>query len=410
MNKHRRDFLKALVPAAGAGAVSTVAQALLASQVPQARRKGQAKGAAAPATGRFGPDFIDPMVRAWKDKHGIVGASLAIAKDGRLVHAMGYGYSNLEEQQPVSPSTLFSTASVAKTITAVAALTLMDQGKLDLDARIVDVLADINPQGRPADPDFARITTRQLLHHAAGVPDRFPKAMREKDDGSPTTIYHAAYRRKLDFPPGTDHRYSNSGYVIARLPVEKASGMGFEEYVVKRVLAPLGITRMLMERSKPVDGETLRYVLTPNGTRIAPHNTANWLTTPTDMLRFLTAVSGTRRSKLLSNEARAQMLAPPPPPIKSNRNGGHVGLGWDLVRNADGDRQYHKNGGKPGVRAHLEHLPGGIDWCLMYNTGESESLEKEEKGDSTSTEAYRELAEALLARRRWPAVDLFESV
>ena len=115
----------------------------------------------------------DEIMEKVLSEHGIVGGTLAIAKDGRLVLARGYGLADADARRPVTPETLFCIASVTKSITAVAALKLVDQGRIQLDARLVDVLADIRPPGgRFADPNFERITLRQVLYHGSGIPNR----------------------------------------------------------------------------------------------------------------------------------------------------------------------------------------------------------------------------------------------
>lgn len=317
---------------------------------------------------------IDALMEETVREHHVVGASLAVAKDGRLVLARGYGLEDKAAGRPVRPETLFCVASVTKAVTAVATLKLVEDGKLDLDARLVDVLSDLKPlPGQSiADPRFRDITVHHLLYHAGGFPHSGAgDGGAEEDDldaSKGAQSYRAAMGRRLEFTPGSDHRYSNFGFIVLRLVIEKASGRPYEAYTRRKVLAPMGITRMHLEGPKRGREETQRYA--PGGRRvIAEWNAANWVAAPTDMVRFLSAVAGSGGSTFLSRELTAKMLEVPPKPIQPGRRGGHVGLGWDAVRETPNGVRFGKNGGKPGVSAWLEHLPGNVDWAVMFNTG-----------------------------------------
>src|SRR5262249_5917338 len=101
-------------------------------------------------------------------KHRIAGAALAIAVDGRLVLARGYGLADVAKNEPVRPDHLFCTASVSKSGEPAAVLKLAEDGKLALDAPLTKVLARLEPMGKVIDPRVRKITVRHLLYHAAG--------------------------------------------------------------------------------------------------------------------------------------------------------------------------------------------------------------------------------------------------
>lgn len=366
------------------------------------KRAGEAPGLA----------VFDEIVAGILEEHAVAGGSMAIAKEGRLVLARGYGLADIKTRRPVTTETLFCIASVTKAISAVAALHLVDQRRLKLEARLVDVLADLNPpRGRFGDPRFRQITVHHLLYHASGIPDRVksagdePGGEVEDDGGSEDAVakYKAAAAGRLDFAPGTEHHYSNSGYMVLRLVIEQAAGESYVPYVRERVLRPMGIRRIVMETADPVADETGRYVRGPKGIRPAVRLVHNWLATPTDLVRFLTAVSGTRGTSFLSPRMYRQMVAPPPPPIEMKPGGKHVGLGWDSVRNTPQGDRFSKNGGKAGVSAWAEHFPDGVDWAFMINTTRTN---KEEP--NPAREIIRRVGQAIEARRQWSAGDLFQ--
>ena len=130
-----------------------------------------AQPATFPTTGKEakGLEPLDEGVIAMVRRHGIPGAALAVAKDGKLVLAKGYGWSNLETGDHVKPDTLFGVASISKSFTAVAILKLVEQGKLKLDDKPFVMLAHIKPHpGVRPDLRLKDITVRHLLIHAGG--------------------------------------------------------------------------------------------------------------------------------------------------------------------------------------------------------------------------------------------------
>jgi CubicO group peptidase (beta-lactamase class C family) len=400
----RRDALRLLV-------TSAITGRLAHGQEPGRPQRKQGRGVL--------PRF-DEIVEEILQEHRIAGASLGIAKDGRLVLARGYGLADVDARKPVTSETLFSTASVSKPITAVAILKLVDEGKLRLEARLVELFADLKPLDgpRPADPRFREITVHQMLYHGSGIVRDIAKTRhdskakeqaRDDDDEASEdviTVYRTALSRPLQFAPGSDHRYSNAAFVILQLVVERASGQPYEAFVRQQILRPMGITRMVMETDAYIPEETRRYLLGPNGLRpVLGHKASNWLATPTDLMRFLTSVDGSRGRPILSPRLRTLMLAVPPAPIKPNAQGRHVGLGWDAVQHTPEGVRYSKNGGKAGVRAWLEHLPGGIDWAFQFNTGEQANPDS--KNPAALTEAARRISEAATSLKRWPDINLF---
>ena len=114
-------------------------------------------------------EAFDRLVADLMHRYNLPGGALAIVKDGRLVFARGYGLADIQNQEPVRPDSLFRIASLSKQVTAVAVLKLVEEGKLDLDERVFEILSDFTePEGASRDPRIAEITVRHLLHHAGG--------------------------------------------------------------------------------------------------------------------------------------------------------------------------------------------------------------------------------------------------
>ena len=115
-------------------------------------------------------DAFDREMLAFMNARQVPGGSLAVVKDGRLVYAKGYGWANREKKIPVTPASLFRIASISKPITAVAVLKLVEDKKLDLEARAFDLLRTepVLKDRRPPDARLSRITVRHLLQHTGG--------------------------------------------------------------------------------------------------------------------------------------------------------------------------------------------------------------------------------------------------
>ena len=174
------------------------------------------------------------------DTPGSAGASLAVAKGGRIIYANGYGYANLEYDVPIIPSTVFHVASVSKQFTAFAVALLADRGELSLDDDIRKHLPEL--------PDFGhKITLKHLIFHTSGIRDQWSLlqiAGWRMDDVITTEqiMTMLGNQRELNFDPGAEHTYSNSGYTLLAQVVERVTGESFSEWTRKNIFEPLEMT------------------------------------------------------------------------------------------------------------------------------------------------------------------------
>lgn len=183
-----------------------------------------------------------------RDKH-IVGATVSIIKDGKILLAKGYGFSDNKTQTPVSAdSTLFRVGSISKMFTWISVMQLVAQGKLDLNADINTYLKDFQIPATYPQP----ITLTHLMTHTPGFEDRVV-ALFAKDSTrlKPLGTLLADDLPERVRPPGTYASYSNHGTGMAGYIVEQVSGMGFNEYVEKNILQPLGMTRTTFRQPLP---------------------------------------------------------------------------------------------------------------------------------------------------------------
>jgi D-alanyl-D-alanine carboxypeptidase len=177
---------------------------------------------------------VDGVVAEWLENTGAPSVSIAVVQDGQLAYAKAYGAAHLKPAVPSTTSTLYAIDSVSKEFTAAAVLLLAEQGKLSLD----DPIAKWFPELRAA----AAVTLRQLLTHTGGIRDYWPQDFVTPEMTRPTTtaaIIDEWVQRPLDFEPGTDRQYSNTGYVLAAAIVEKVSGEPLFEFLSRHLFVPL---------------------------------------------------------------------------------------------------------------------------------------------------------------------------
>lgn len=181
----------------------------------------------------------DAMIARYQSE--VPGASLLVIKDGKAVVKRGYGYANLETHEAATPETNYRLASVSKQFTAAAILLLAERGKLSLDDHVRHWLPEL-----PAAHE--QITIRQLLSHGGGLidyEDLMPADQTTQISDADVLRMLAAEPRSY-FPPGTAYRYSNGGYVLLGLIVERASGQSLPDFLAKNIFQPLGMDHTLL--------------------------------------------------------------------------------------------------------------------------------------------------------------------
>lgn len=188
-------------------------------------------------------DAVDDYVRSVMEKEKIPGVSLVVLRDGKVVKSAGYGFANLEHEVPATPRTIYQSGSVGKQFTAAGILLLAQDGKLSLDDR----LAKHFP-GAPA--SWHRITIRHLLTHTSGLKDYGSDEIDFRRDYTEDQYLEIMQRLPLEFEPGTQWSYSNSGYLLLGLLTSRLAGKHWSEFLAERVFEPLGMktARVISER------------------------------------------------------------------------------------------------------------------------------------------------------------------
>ena len=181
-------------------------------------------------------DDIDRYVQSQLKRQHIPGLSLAVIQKGRIVKLRGYGFADLERKVPVTPATVFEIGSITKQFTAAAMMLLVEQNKIGLDDPIERYLTGIPEDWKP-------VTIRQLLTHTSGIAD-YEEIMgygAYRNPMTATEVIALAAGKPLDFAPGTKWNYSNTGYFLLTLIIEKVSAEPYSQFVRSHVLDPAGM-------------------------------------------------------------------------------------------------------------------------------------------------------------------------
>ena len=184
-----------------------------------------------------GPQQVHQIDSAMTDamaRGHIAGASIAIAQNGKMLYAKGYGYRDQGFQKHADKSTIYEIGSVTKQFTAAAVLMLVRDKKLSLE----DPLSKFVPQYTNA----AAVTVRQLLNQTSGIPNytEDPKFdVWGNQDNTPAQVLAHVQTQKLDFAPGSQWAYSNTNYLLLGMIIERVSGQPYADFVQKKLFAPL---------------------------------------------------------------------------------------------------------------------------------------------------------------------------
>jgi CubicO group peptidase (beta-lactamase class C family) len=251
---------------------------------------------------------VNQLVAPW-DRPDSPGAAVAVTQDGEIVYERGFGSAQLEYEVPITPTTVFHVASVSKQFTAFAVTLLADQGKLSLDDDIREYLPELHDFG-------TTITIRHLIHHTSGLRDQWTLlAMAGWRLDDVITLEHimklVRKQRELNFEPGAEHLYSNTGYTLLAEIVARVSGRSLREWTTKNIFEPLGMrqTHFHDDHEMIVPHRAYSYGSAPGGFRKSVLSFANvgatsLFTTVGDLARWMRNLDD---GKLGADKIREQM-------------------------------------------------------------------------------------------------------
>jgi N-acyl-D-amino-acid deacylase len=381
---------------------------------------------------------LDRLMTGFLERHKLPGASLAVARHGRLVYARGFGLADRKSGKPVQPESLFRIASLSKPLTSVAILKLVEAGRLKLDDSVADVL------GLKPEVDVERnrrVSIRQCLQHTGGWDRgdsfdpmfqsiRIARVLETRAPAGTSEVIRFMQKWPLDFDPGTRYAYSNYGYCLLGRVIEKVSGESYESYVRQQVLKPMGVSEMRIGKTREagraegevryhVDGEKvgLSVFEADLGQRVsraygawnieAMDSHGGWIASAADLVRFATALESPGRKPFLKPSSLEEMFAPPPAPVSRKADGSvepvYYGLGFSVRPTGEGRMNQWHTGSLAGTSTLLVRRHDGMAWAVLFNSRRACA------GKNPASAIDPLVHKAVDAVREWPEGDLFDS-
>lgn len=293
-------------------------------------------------------DPIDDVIQAELKRQRVPGMSVAVVKDGNVIKAEGYGLANVEHQVPAKRETIYQSGSVGKQFAAMAALLLLEDGKLKLDDPISQYLSN-TPES------WKNITVRHLLTHTSGMGD-YTSAVDLTKDYTEDELLKKAYAVPLSFEPGTKWAYSNTGYAVLGFLESKVAGKFYGDYLKERVFTPLEMkTARIINEADIIPNRAAGYQFAGSKLRnqswVAPK-----LNTTADGSLYLNIDdmikwdAGLRDRKLISQSNYVRMWTP----VKTADGKSHpYGFGWSLGE-VNGHKRIHHGGAWQGFTSYID--------------------------------------------------------
>lgn len=305
--------------------------------------------------------LIDQVTKRSMDVFKVPGIAVAVVKDGKVVHMKGYGVASLETKEPVDENTLFAIASNSKAFTSAALSILVKENRIKWDTRVIDII----PEFRLSDPYITEaFTIRDLLSHRGGLGLGAGDLMIWPDGSDFTTkdvIYNLRFL-KAESPFRTKYNYNNLMFIVAGEVIARVSGMSWEDFIEKRIMAPLKMDRSVasfdrlrdkrnvIDPHAPVNGrvEVIKMRLTPMA------NAAGGIySSVSDMVKWVSAQMGKRE---FEDTWMPHTIIPVRGPGSYKTNFSAYALGW-RVSDVEGYKVVTHTGGLSGVLTQVTMIP-----------------------------------------------------
>lgn len=366
---------------------------------------------------------LDKELNRFIQKWEIVGATVAVMKNDKLVFAKGYGYSDKEAKEKVQPYHIFRLGSVSKLITAVAVMKLVEEGKLKLNDRVFGKNGILNeaPYLKYADKRVEEITVEHLLRHQGGWNRKYgdhmfmslyiAEQLKVKPPASLENIIQFALTKRLHFVPGSISAYSNLGYCILDKVIEKVTNVNTEDYIVKNILEPLGIYDMKVGgtfENERVPNE-VKYYEPPDAEKIPACDgtgeyvqrcyggtdyktlaaAGGWISSSIGLAKLVAVVDGFPEVKDILSEESIEKMSYAESTVSP--------MGW---RKTSKKGDWWRTGTLAATAALVKRQNNGICYVVITNTGSW-------KGPRFYHQIEQTMDRALEKIKQWPENDLF---
>jgi CubicO group peptidase (beta-lactamase class C family) len=310
-------------------------------------------------------DEVDDYVTAAMVRQHIPGLSLAIIRESKVTKLKGYGFASVELNVPANPETVYELASATKPFVAMSIMLLLQDGKLSLEDRVCQYV-----EGTPE--AWHSITLRQLLSHTSGIKDYLERPEMTPFDLPPEKIVQIAASFPLNFAPGKKWAYSNTGYVLLGMVIQKVTGKPFSAFLSERVFQPLAMAATQhYEPGGIVSNRAVGYLwLGPGGMgnaemfkyMMSNRGDAGVLSTVGDLAKWEAALASGR---LLSSNNLEAMWSP----VRlTDGSACNYGLGW-FLKKVNGHRHVFHPGGSAGAATIISRYPDDHLTIILLSNG-----------------------------------------
>jgi D-alanyl-D-alanine carboxypeptidase len=293
----------------------------------------------------FAPNGIDAYVQRRMQRDHIPGVSVAILREGKVIHCKGYGMANVELSAAATENSVYQIASLTKPFTATAIMLLAEDGKLSIDEQVRKYIPDLPTS-------WEDVTVRQLLSHTSGIKNGtkqggFAETVRK--DFTPRELIDTVTKEPLDFKPGENWNYSNTGYIVLGMLIEKLSGKSYGVFMDERIFKPLGMANTRAnDLHAVIAGRVQGYTWDMKFLRIGEYHSPTQpfaagmlVSTVADLAKWDRSLDA---GTLLKRPILEQMWAP----VRTgNGDRAGYGLGWE-IKEINGHRSVGHGGGIPG--------------------------------------------------------------
>ncbi len=336
---------------------------------------------------------MDREIERFIGRWNIKGMSLAVTRNDSLLYAKGYGWADMEAGKKMTPKNIMRMASASKLVTAIAVMRLVEDGKLNLNSRVFGpdgILNDTAYTNAIKDKRLFDITVDHLLQHkggfgmGAGDPMFNTKDIisAKKLDAPPTNeeLTEIVLGRKIAFTPGQGFRYSNFGYMLLSLVIERVTGKSYWDYVEEEVLHPAGCYHFRPATNYYADrSENEVHYYGPDTVAVEEYNgsgrmvervyggsnvnglmgAGGWCASASDLARLVAATDKYPHvSNILSNESIDSLTA--------YAKEGRVSRGWSEI---DEYGKWRRTGTLSSTHTLIERFPNGECWVMITNSG-----------------------------------------
>lgn len=336
---------------------------------------------------------MDKGIMDYMQYWNIKGASVSIMRNDSLVYSKGYGWADKEKKIEMTPRHILRLASVSKLITATGIMVLQERGLLTLDDKVFGpegILCDSLFTASITDSNYYKITVEDLMRHKGGFTTNAGDPMfstrdiilqnRLKSPPDHNTLVKIQLRRRLPFEPGTSQSYSNFGYLLLSMIIEKVTGEDYENWIQENVLKPAGCMDMHIGNNyyaERLENES-KYYVQPNDSPVPEYNNSGrmvtrcyggndiralsgagaWVASTAELARFVASIDARPEvPDIISEESVRRMTEYFDPETYS--------LGWNDTKPTG---EWTRTGTFSGTSALIKYFPDGECWIFVSNT------------------------------------------